>query len=104
MIDPHRRRIRGGTRPVSGGFTIIEMAVAMFIIALVLGSILVPLGTQVEQRQIADTQKRLDEIKEALIGFVIANRYFPCPAVYAANGQEGGRAAGLCSPSTGFLP
>ena len=48
------------------GFTLIEMAVAVFIITLLLGSILVPLTTQVEQRQISDTQKALEEIKEAL--------------------------------------
>jgi prepilin-type N-terminal cleavage/methylation domain-containing protein len=61
------------------GFTLIEMAVAIFIIALLLGSILVPLTTQVEQRQISDTQKTMDEIREALIGFAAANNYLPCP-------------------------
>lgn len=61
------------------GFTLIEMAVAVFILALLLGSILVPLATQVEQRQIADTQKTMEEIKEALLGFAVANNYLPCP-------------------------
>ena len=61
------------------GFTLVEMAVAVFIIALLLGSMLVPLATQVEQRQISDTQKTLDEIKEALIGFAVTNGYLPCP-------------------------
>lgn len=61
------------------GFTLIEMAVALFIIILVLGSILVPLATQVEQRQISDTEKTLAEIREALLGFAVANGYLPCP-------------------------
>jgi prepilin-type N-terminal cleavage/methylation domain-containing protein len=61
------------------GFTLIEMTVALFIIALVLGSLLVPLTTQVEQRQISDTEKTLAEIREALLGFAVANGYLPCP-------------------------
>ena len=63
----------------SSGFTLIEMAVAMFIIVLVLGSMLIPLQTQVEQRQISDTQKTLEETKEALVGFALTKGYLPCP-------------------------
>jgi len=81
------------------------MAVALFIIALLLGSMLVPLTAQVEQRQIADTQKRQDEAKEALIGFALANGYLPCPAISATNGQED-RTAGTCTGAkrSGYLP
>jgi len=87
------------------GFTLVEMAVALFIIALLLGSILVPLTAQVEQRQIADTQKKQDEAKEALIGFALANGYLPCPAISATNGQED-RTAGTCTGGKrdGYLP
>lgn len=71
---------RGPPGPIRHeGFTLIEMAVAVFIIALLLGSILVPLTAQVEQRQVADTQKALEEIKEALLGFAVANGHLPCP-------------------------
>jgi prepilin-type N-terminal cleavage/methylation domain-containing protein len=90
--------------PLSRGFTLVELAVAMFIVALLLGSVLVPLATQVEQRQISDTQKKQDEIKEALIGYALVNGYLPCPAISAANGQEGARIAGICTPRSGFLP
>jgi len=61
------------------GFSLIELAVAMFILVLLLGSILVPLGTQVEQRQISETQKTLEQIQEALVGFAVARGYLPCP-------------------------
>jgi len=66
-------------RQIPRGFTLIEIAIALFIITLLLGSILVPLTTQVEQRQVSDTQKMLDDIKEALIGHAIAKGYLPCP-------------------------
>lgn len=96
----------------SAGFTLIEMAVAVFIIALLLGSILVPLTTQVEQRQISDTQKALDEIREALIGFAMTSGYLPCPDKTAAggagtanDGQEDVTAAtGACVTAEGNVP
>ena len=72
------------------GFTLIELAVAMFIIVLLLGSILVPLTTQVEQRQISDTQRSLEEIKEALIGFSVANGYLPCPDITSGTNANDG--------------
>jgi prepilin-type N-terminal cleavage/methylation domain-containing protein len=61
------------------GFTLVEIAIAIFIITLLLGSILVPLTTQVEQRQVSETQKTLEDIKEALVGHAIAKGYLPCP-------------------------
>lgn len=66
-------------RPNQRGFTLIELAVAVLIIALLLGSILVPLNTQVEQRKISETRRMLDEIRESLIGFAIINGRLPCP-------------------------
>jgi prepilin-type N-terminal cleavage/methylation domain-containing protein len=70
---------RTRARQIPRGFTLVEMAIAVFIIALLLGSILVPLTTQVEQRQVRETQKMLEDIKMALIGHAIAKGYLPCP-------------------------
>lgn len=86
------------------GFTLVEMAIVLVIVGLLLGGLLMPLSAQVEQRRISETQKALDEIKEALIGFAIANRYLPCPAVSATDGSEGPRVAGQCNPRVGFIP
>lgn len=85
------------------GFSLIEMAIVIFVIALLLGSLLVPLSTQVEQRKISETQKILDEIKEALLGFALTNGYLPCPAISATNGSEA-RSGGVCSARQGFIP
>jgi len=57
----------------------IELAIAIFIIALLLGSILVPLQTQVEQRQISETQQTMEGVKEAILGYSIATGHLPCP-------------------------
>lgn len=70
----------------AGGFTLIEMAVVLVVIALLVGSILVPLYTQVEERQVSDTEKALAEIKEALMTFAVVNGYLPCPDRTAGGG------------------
>lgn len=61
------------------GFSLIEVAVVLFIVILLIGSLLVPLGMQVEQRQIRETEKALSDIYDALLGFAIANGHLPCP-------------------------
>ncbi len=74
--------------PHARGFTLLELAIALFIITLVLGALLVPLTTQIAQRRISDTQKTLDDIKEALLGFAVSNTRLPCPASATSNGVE----------------
>lgn len=73
------------------GFTLIEMGVVIFVMAILLGSILVPLSNQVEQRQLTDTQRQLEEIREALIGYALAQARptLPCPDKTAAVGAVG---------------
>lgn len=105
-IPGSRVRMPSGTR----GFSLIEVAIAMFIIVLLIGSVLVPLTTQVEQRQASETQKLLEDIKEALIGHAVAKGYLPCPdrttggagtANDTANdGIEDFTAAGACFSTT----
>src|SRR5512140_1908 len=78
---------RNGRRPrAAAGFTLIELAVVFGLIALLLGSLLVPLRIQIESRKFADTQKILDNAREALMGYAVANGYFPCPADASSNG------------------
>ena len=63
----------------ASGFSLIEMAFVLVIITLLLGGLLVPFTTQVEQRRITETNKAMEEVKEALLGFAIANGRLPCP-------------------------
>jgi len=95
-------------RRAQRGFSLIELAVAVLVIALLLGSILVPLGTQVEQRKISDSRKALEEIREALIGFAIINGRLPCPDTDSDPAAAGyGLEEATCSadPVTeGYLP
>jgi prepilin-type N-terminal cleavage/methylation domain-containing protein len=91
------------------GFTLVELAVTLFIVTLLLGSVLVPLQTQVESRKIEETQRLLEQAREALLGFVAAHGYFPCPATAASAGNEPSPPAtdhtnGSCATFNGFLP
>jgi prepilin-type N-terminal cleavage/methylation domain-containing protein len=64
----------------SKGFSLVELAVALLIIALLLAGALIPLSSQIEVRNIAETQRNLDSIREAIVGFAQANGRLPCPA------------------------
>ena len=92
------------------GFTLIEMAVVLVVVSLVLGSLLVPLASQVEQRRIDGTAQTLEQAREALLAFAAARGRLPCPAG-ATNGQEvfsisppGNAGNGICLSFWGFLP
>jgi prepilin-type N-terminal cleavage/methylation domain-containing protein len=60
------------------GFTLVELAMVLFIVALLLGGLLVPLASQLEGRKRLEAQEQLERIKEALIGFAIVNGRLPC--------------------------
>ena len=61
------------------GFTLIELAVVLFLVTLVLGGVMMPLATRVEQEGREKTEAQLKEIKEALLGYAIVNGHLPCP-------------------------
>jgi len=89
----------------------------MVVIAILLGSILVPLNTQVESRKYDETQRVLERARDALLGFAAAYGRFPCPASAGSNGFEsfltpgGSELNGQCDATlggasvyAGFLP
>ena len=91
--------VRNSSRRIAAGFTIVELAVTMVVIAILLGSILVPLNTQVESRKYDETQRALERAREALLGFAAANGRFPCPASATSNGLE--HFSGTGNPNNG---
>jgi prepilin-type N-terminal cleavage/methylation domain-containing protein len=90
------------------GFTLIELAIGLVVLALLLGGMLVPLRMQIETRKVDETQRILAQAREAVLGYAVANGYFPCPADDTSNGAEANDPAfphdttqGNCHSNTG---
>lgn len=66
--------------PPRAGFTLVELAIVLAIVGLLLGGLLVPLSAQVDSQRNSETVKTLNDIREALAGFALANGRLPCPA------------------------
>ena len=92
------------------GFTLVELAIVLMIVALLLGGMLLTLGSQDELRKIRDTQKTLEEANSALVGYAASNGRLPCPASSTSNGVNSycTNETGLCGtvivPPTGVRP
>jgi len=89
------------------GFTLIEVSIVLLIIAFTLGSIMIPLGTSLEQKAINDTKQQIADIKAAIINFTIANRRMPCPDTTTGNNRDGLEntdGLGACSSELGSIP
>ena len=75
------------------GFTLIELAMVLFIVSLLIGGLLMPLAAQTEIRGRQETDRALANIREALIGYAVVNGRLPCPA--PATLATGATGAGL---------
>ncbi|MDO8348307.1 MAG: prepilin-type N-terminal cleavage/methylation domain-containing protein [Rugosibacter sp.] len=90
------------------GFTLIELAIVLFIVALLLGGMLMPLSAQQDIRYQTDTQKQLADIQEALLGYAASHQaadgkpYLPCPDT-DNDGREN-RTGNACTNQDGILP
>jgi prepilin-type N-terminal cleavage/methylation domain-containing protein len=86
------------------GFTLVELAVALTIVALVIGGLAVPLSKRLAEQQYADTQATLDKAVEALVGFAVLNGRLPCPdidtAAVAGDDRDGAEDANLAVGAT----
>lgn len=89
-----------------GGFSLIELALGLVIVATLLTALLVPLATQLTQRRTNETVTLLEQAREAILGFAIGNGRLPCPATSTSNGAEAldNTLNGTCTTQRGFLP
>ena len=62
------------------GFSLVELAVVMTIVALLLGGLIYTLSAQTEQRNFEETRRRLEQARELILAFAITNGRLPCPA------------------------
>ncbi len=92
------------------GFSLVEMAIVLVIVALLMAGLLPTLSSQIEQQRRNDTRRQLAEIQQALLGFAIINGRLPCPIdptitnpATAGYGQEAANCQGNAA-AEGYLP
>ena len=89
-------------RRIQTGFSLVEMAIVLAIVALLLGGLLPTISSQVEQQRRNETRKYMDEVRDALLGYAIANKRLPCPDT-----NDDGAAEATCTTAAqqvGTLP
>ncbi|MFH1871317.1 MAG: type II secretion system protein [Pseudomonadota bacterium] len=84
------------------GFTLIELAIVLFIVALLLGGMLLPLSAQQDIRARQETDKLLAETRDALLGYVVVNGSLPCPDTNFDGAADG--SSGACTAQEGDFP
>lgn len=88
-----------------GGFTLVELAIVLVIFGLLVSGMMMTLGAQQDSVNIKETEKRLNDIRDGLLGFAASNGRLPCPAVTATTGIESPPGGGACTSSyAGYLP
>ncbi len=94
-MTPHRRQ---------PGFTLVEMAVVLLILTLLAGGLTVGLSAHLARRAEAVTDDALAEARDALLGYVVLQGRFPCPARDGADGSEDRASPTACRKYAGLLP
>lgn len=78
------------------GFTLVELAVVLTIVAFLLASLMYTLSAQTEQRNFDETRRRLDSARELILSFAIVNGRLPCPARYTSAASHSAGLESFC--------
>lgn len=100
-LEPVRRVSR------QRGFTLLEMAIVVFIVGMLTAGLIGPVQVQLEARDRRKTLDYMTQVSEALIGFALTHRRLPCPDTTGdgmADPQFVLSGGGACDNVTGFVP
>ncbi len=100
---PSGARTRG-----AHGFTLVEAAISLVLLALASATVITILQGQQQQQKMAQTDALLASARDALLAFETSYGYLPCPATAASRGAESVASivGGIrtCNVEAGFLP
>ena len=82
------------------GFTLVELAVVLTIVAFLLASLMYTLSAQTDQRNIEETKRRLEQARDLVLSYAVVNGRLPCPARSTSAGLEVRDAGGNCTDGT----
>jgi prepilin-type N-terminal cleavage/methylation domain-containing protein len=90
-----------GLRQRTRGFSLTELAIVTTIVGLLLASLMYTLSAQVEQRNFDDTRRRLEQARDLVVAFSVANGRLPCPARYVDSTTHSQGLESFCAAGTG---
>ncbi|MEO5691879.1 MAG: type II secretion system protein [Usitatibacter sp.] len=96
--------------PRHRAFTLLELLLAMVVMALLVAGAAMPLAAQVQMRRAEEARRQLEEARDAILGFAVAHGRLPCPATLASLGEEAfapgssGNDGGCMDFHAGLLP
>ncbi len=71
----HRLHLLG----VQRGFSLVELSIVLVIVGIMVGGAIAPLGQTIKHARYKQTDKQLNQIREAIIGHLISTSRLPCP-------------------------
>jgi len=91
-------------RDSQSGFTLVEIAIVLLIVAILLGYTVALFPQQQQLKQYRALNMEMDRIIEAVIGFAQVNGRLPCPAIPSSVGIEVFNYVDGCANYGGFVP
>ncbi len=85
------------------GFSLVELSIVILVMGLILGGIALPLAQQRDNARLKEAEQQVEDVREALEGYLLVNGALPCPATPASGGQAA-VAGGSCQRQHGFVP
>lgn len=84
------------------GFSLVELAIVLAIMGVLMAGAFTGLSIQRAHAKYESSSQRLNQVKDALMSFVLINRYLPCPDTNG-NGYEN-RSGNQCASDSGRIP
>jgi prepilin-type N-terminal cleavage/methylation domain-containing protein len=90
----------------NNGFSLVELAIVLVIVALLTSGLLVGISAQRNAAETVDAQHQLENIREALLGFAMANGRLPCPAdpALTSGSEDRPNPTSPCNRTFGVIP